>query len=155
MISTLLFLAMVAIVPSGETFQCTPTRVWDGDGPIWCSEGARIRLSGIAAREMDGTCRKNHPCPKAGAEDARDALVRLIGKPIGRSREGHILVKGPTMTCKSEGGAGGNRTSAWCISPVGGDLSCGLVNGGWALRWSRYWKTHQCKKYRSAASPHT
>lgn len=23
------------IVASGETFSCTPTAVWDGDGPIW------------------------------------------------------------------------------------------------------------------------
>lgn len=138
-------LAAISIVPAGQTFQCTPTRVWDGDGPIWCREGPRIRLSGVAAREMDGSCSKSHPCPKNDAEDARDALVRLIGKPIGKSRQGHTLVIGPTMTCRSEGGAGGNRTAAWCISPVGGDISCGMVKGGWALKWVRYWKAHRCR----------
>ena len=141
----LFLLAAISIVPAGQTFQCTPTRVWDGDGPIWCREGPRIRLSGVAAREMDGSCSKSHPCPKNDAEDARDALVRLIGKPIGKSRQGHTLVIGPTMTCRSEGGAGGNRTAAWCISPVGGDISCGMVKGGWALKWVRYWKAHRCR----------
>jgi len=63
----LLFASAAATAPAGETFTCTPTRVWDGDGPIWCAEGPRIRLSGIAAREMDGTCRPNHPCPRATA----------------------------------------------------------------------------------------
>ena len=84
------------IVSAGQSFECTPTRVWDGDGPIWCAEGPRVRLSGIAAREMDGTCSTGHPCPKASAEEARDALVSLVGKPSGRSREGHVLVSGPT-----------------------------------------------------------
>lgn len=48
MISTLLLLA-VSVVPADEEFTCTPTRVWDGDGPVWCEEGPRIRLAGIAA----------------------------------------------------------------------------------------------------------
>ena len=132
------------IVSAGQTFECTPTRVWDGDGPIWCAEGPRVRLSGIAAREMDGTCSTGHPCPKASAEAARDALVRLVGKPSGRSREGHVLVSGPTLKCRSDGGAGGKRTAAWCVSPKSGDLSCAMVNGGWALKWKRYWKAHRC-----------
>ena len=46
-------LAAVAIIPAGPSFTCTPTAVYDGDGPIWCAEGPRIRLAGIAAREMD------------------------------------------------------------------------------------------------------
>src|SRR3569623_1600608 len=96
-------LLLAAIVPSGTSFTCTPTRVWDGDGPVWCAEGPRLRLAGIAAREMDGTYRSNQPCPPASAEAARDALVRIIGRPVGRSREGHILVQGPALSCLSEG----------------------------------------------------
>lgn len=135
----------VVIVPSGQTFNCTPTRVWDGDGPIWCAEGPRVRLSGVAARELDGTCKVNHPCPKVDAIKARDALVRLIGKPLGQSREGHVLVRGPTMTCRSDGGAGGNRTAAFCVSPQSGDISCKMVAGGWAAKWQRYWRKHRCR----------
>lgn len=134
----------VAIVPAGQSFACTPVRVWDGDGPIWCAEGPRIRLSGIAAREMDGTCSANHPCPKATAEDARDTLVNLVGRPIGKSSEGHIRVQGPKLECQSLGSAGGKRTAAWCASPRYGDLSCAMVESGTALKWDRYWGNHRC-----------
>lgn len=139
------FLAAVSIIPSGQTFKCTPTRVWDGDGPIWCAEGSRVRLSGIAAKELDGSCKKGHPCPKSNPIQSRDALVLLIGEPVGISREGHVLVRGPTMECKSAGGAGGNRTAAFCVSPHSGDISCKMIASGWAAKWQRYWRGHRCK----------
>lgn len=142
----ILALLLSQVVPAGETFRCTPTRVWDGDGPLWCAEGPRIRLSGIAAREMDGTCRASHPCPTATAEAARDGLVRLVGEPIGRSREGHVVVKGPTLTCRSTGGARGSRVGAWCRTAEGKDLSCEMVRLGLADRWDRYWRGHLCLK---------
>jgi endonuclease YncB( thermonuclease family) len=144
LILELILAAQIAIVPAGEEFTCTPTRVWDGDGPIWCAEGPRIRLAGIAAREMDGTCRNNQPCPDVSAWEARDALVNLVGKQTGRSPEGHVMVTGPAMRCISDGDGVGSRTAAWCVSPKGGDLSCAMVAGGWALRWERFWRDHSC-----------
>lgn len=123
-----------AIIPSGQSFECTPIRVWDRDGPIWCAEGPRVRLAGIAAREMNGTCNTNQPCPRASAIEARDTLVRLVGGQTGTSVEGHILVKGPKLTCVSVGGAGGSRTAAWCTSPHVGDLTCAMVRSGTTLR---------------------
>lgn len=140
----ILALLLVQAVPAGETFRCTPTRVWDGDGPIWCAEGPRIRLAGIAAREMDGTCSPGHPCPRASAAAARDGLVRLVGKPVGRSREGHVLVEGPTLNCRSTGSAGGARIGAWCSNQRGQDLSCEMVRSGLAARWDRYWRGKRC-----------
>ena len=138
------FVFAIAIVPSGQSFDCTPIRVWDGDGPIWCQEGPRVRLAGIAARETDGTCNANQPCPKATAEASRDALAAMIGKPTGKSSEGHVLLTGPKMSCKSDGGAGGHRTAAWCVSPKAGDVNCKMVAAGWALRWDKYWRSHRC-----------
>lgn len=129
---------LTAVVASGLSFTCTPTAVYDGDGPIWCAEGPKIRLAGIAAREMDGTCRSNQPCPKAGAADARNHLAALVGKPIGRRPEGHILVKGAPLRCVSEGNGRGSRTAAWCQTAQGVDLSCAMVRSGMALRWARY-----------------
>ena len=146
MLSIFLLLAAVPVVPAGEVFACTPASVWDGDGPVWCAEGPRIRLAGIAAREIDETCRDNQPCPTADGAEARDALVRLIGVPTGRSIEGHVLLKGPAMRCTSVGNGVGTRTAAWCVSPVGGDVSCAMVKGGWALRWDRCWRGHACLK---------
>ena len=135
---------MLSVVPAGQSFECTPVAVWDGDGPVWCAEGPRLRLSGIAAREMDGTCSRGHPCPDAGPLEARDYLVSLVGARVGVGEYGHILVEGPTMRCLSTGSAGGNRTGAWCVSPRGGDLSCRMVVSGMAARWDRYWGNHRC-----------
>lgn len=132
------------VIRAGETFPCTPTAVWDGDGPIWCEEGPHIRLSGIAAREMDGSCRPGHPCPAASPVEARDALANLVGDHVGVGPHGHILVRGPAMRCVSVGSGGGNRTAAWCVSPRSGDLSCAMVKGGWAAKWDRYWRGHRC-----------
>ncbi|WP_126172324.1 thermonuclease family protein [Altericroceibacterium xinjiangense] len=132
------------MIQAGERFTCTPSRVWDGDGPVWCEEGPRLRLSGIAAREIDGGCRSNQPCPEASGVEARDALVALLGDRTGESRYGHVTVQGPVLRCLSTGDAVGDRTGAWCDSPDHGDLSCAMVKGGWALRWDRYWGDHRC-----------
>lgn len=133
----MLFLA-ASIAAAGIPFTCTPTRVWDGDGPIWCAEGPKIRLAGIAAREIDETCRPGHPCPDASGKDARDALVRLVGTPSGRSSEGHILVSGKPLRCVSRGSGKGERTAASCVNAAGVDLGCEMMRSGHALRWARY-----------------
>lgn len=132
------------IIRTGETFTCTPTAVWDGDGPVWCAEGPRIRIAGVAAREMDGTCSRNHPCPAVSGTEARDRLVQLLGGPKGKLRTGHIKVSSAPMTCRSDGSARGARTAAWCNSPEFGDLSCAVVKAGGAVRWPRYWRDHRC-----------
>ena len=136
--------AATPVVPAGEVFRCTPTAVWDGDGPVWCAEGPKIRIAGVAAREMDESCKAKQPCPSVAAIDARDRLVRLLGGPRGIRPEGHVVVQSATMTCKSEGSAGGSRTAAWCVSPRFGDLSCAVVTSGGATKWARYWRGHRC-----------
>lgn len=140
----ILAILLASVVPAGQSFDCTPIAVWDGDGPIWCAEGPHIRLSGIAAREIDGTCRAGHPCPDADAGVARDHLAALVGTPGGFLPSGHVKVSGPTMRCRSAGGAGGNRTAAFCVSPKSGDVSCAMVRDGYAARWDRYWQDHKC-----------
>lgn len=132
------------IVAEGERFACTPEKVWDGDGPIHCAEGPKVRLAGIAAREMDGTCKAGHPCPDATAEAARDALAALLGRTRGSAPAGHVIVEGPPLECLSEGSAKGSRTAAWCISPIAGDLSCAMLATGTAAKWDRYWRGHRC-----------
>jgi endonuclease YncB( thermonuclease family) len=143
---TALLLAAAASVPSGNVFPCTPTAVYDGDGPIWCKEGAKIRLQGIAAREMNGECRPGHPCPSASPIVARDTLVRFLGGPKGVIKKtGHILVKAPTMRCTSHGNARGERTAANCTLPGVGDLSCAMVRTGTVARWTRYGGDSLCR----------
>lgn len=89
-----LFMA-AAVVPAGTTFSCTPQAVWDGDGPIWCAEGSRIRLAGIAAREADETCNANQPCPDATALDAKAALVQTRRPPRRNEPERPHNSRGP------------------------------------------------------------
>jgi len=124
------------VAAASAAFACTPVAVYDGDGPIWCEEGPRIRLEGIAAREMDGTCRPGHPCPRASGEAARDALVRLFGGPRGTMRTGHIRVRYPTMQCR-QAGTSYERVVASCRLIDGRDLSAAMVGTRTVLRWHR------------------
>lgn len=135
---------LATIVAAGLSFTCTPIAVWDGDGPIWCAEGPRIRLSGIAAKEIDGECKVGHPCPRATGIEARDQLVRFLGGPRGTLASGHVRIASRPMTCRSDGSAGGSRTAAWCITAAGVDLSCAMIASGRVLRWDRYWRGHRC-----------
>lgn len=141
---SLMLLLTAAVIPAGQSFSCTPTAVYDGDGPIWCAEGPRIRIAGVAAREADGTCRTNHPCPTATAEQSRDALVKLLDGGRGRLKTGHVIVRAGAMRCRSTGSAGRNRTGAFCSLADGRDLSCAMMNSGTVLRWARYWGRRQC-----------
>lgn len=136
----LALLAHVAVVPAGETFTCTPVRVWDADGPIWCAEGPRVRLDGIAAREMDGDCLPGHPCPAMNPLAARARLVALLApKRIWPLKSHHIALEGaPGLSCTSSGSAKGNRTSAICRTAANEDIGCALIAAGAALEWRRY-----------------
>lgn len=136
------------VVAAGLVFLCTPALVADGDGPAWCAEGPRIRLAGIAARELDGTCRRGHPCPKVGAIAARNALVALLGGPRGEVKlrgatNTHIRVHSAPMRCLSIGSAGGTRTGAFCTLLDGRNLSCAMLATGTVARWDRYWSRDQ------------
>lgn len=136
--------ARTPVVGAGRTFTCTPTAAWDGDGPIWCAEGPKIRIAGVAAREIDESCRAGQPCPAVSGVDARDRLVRLFGGARGKLAAGHVRVGAAAMSCLSDDNGKGNPTAAWCTSPDFGDLSCAVVAAGGAVRWSRYWRKHHC-----------
>jgi endonuclease YncB( thermonuclease family) len=137
--------AAAPVIAASRSFACTPVAVWDGDGPIWCAEGPKIRIAGVAAREIDDSCRAGQPCPALSGVDARKRLVGLLGGGKGKLPTGHVVVRGATMTCLSDGNGKGDRTAAWCRSPDFGDLSCAVVRAGGAIRWRRYWREHRCQ----------
>lgn len=97
------------IVPSGHSFICTPTHVWDGDGSNWRREGPPVRLAGIAARELDETCCPSHPCLSTSGVEAPYGLVTLVGRSTRVGRHGHTLAAGSTMSRRSDGSAKGSR----------------------------------------------
>lgn len=112
----------------GKQFPCTVLSVYDGDGPINCSEkdtkGKQVivRLRGIEAREADNKCPRANLCPKASGEESKAALTRLA---VGR------------LQCTSFGPSY-NRVDASCRSPTGADLSCEMLRAGAAVRWPEF-----------------
>ena len=113
---------------AGATFKCTVTSVYDGDGPIHCREGASIRLHAIAAREMDETCSKGHPCPTASGAAAKRELQSLA--------LGHVLACEQTGTSY-------NRVTAICWNEQMLELNCAMVRSGKAVVWDRYNREHR------------
>jgi endonuclease YncB( thermonuclease family) len=123
-----------ALIGSGDSFTCTVSSVTDGD-TFRCQErdqsGAaiRVRLSGVAARESDGTCRRGHPCPSASAEAATSELSRLASSQA--------------LRCENVGKSY-NRVAAFCQRSDGVDLSCAMVDSGTVLKWRKHWGAHSC-----------
>lgn len=119
---------------ASDTFTCTVAGITDGDTFRCAEQGAdgrqvRIRLSGVAARERDGSCSEGHPCPSASAEAATAELRELATSQV--------------LTCRNVGSTYG-RIAAFCRRADGIDLSCAMVESGTALRWDRHWGSHRC-----------
>lgn len=117
------------------SFRCSVASVTDGD-TLRCVESEaggrqiRVRLSGIAARERDGSCSAGHPCPDASAEAATAELERLVA--------------GAVLSCSLEGTTYGRR-AAFCQTSAGVDVSCAMLASRTVARWDRYWGDHQCR----------
>lgn len=45
---------LTALAVASASFICDVTRVHDGDGPLWCSNGVKIRIAGIQAPDFEG-----------------------------------------------------------------------------------------------------
>lgn len=127
--------AALPSIDTGESsFTCNVASITDGD-TFRCSEidargrQIRLRVSGIAARERDGTCTDGHPCPAALAEAATAELRRLAA--------------GQRLTCQNVGATYG-RIAAFCQRSDGLDLSCAMVASGTVEKWDRYWGRHHC-----------
>lgn len=116
-----MFTCTVASITDGDTLRC---RELEADG-----KQIRVRLSGIAARERDGSCSANHPCPAASADAATAELTRLTG-------DGPLLCRQTGTTF--------SRRAAFCANAAGTDLSCAMVASGTAAKWERYWGDHRC-----------
>jgi endonuclease YncB( thermonuclease family) len=115
------FTCTVATITDGDTFRCSET---EADG-----KQIRVRLSGVAAREKDGTCTTGHPCPDAPPEAAAFALQALtFGQPL---------------QCRQVGSTYGRR-AAFCSLPGGKDLSCAMVASGTVANWEKHWGGHRC-----------
>ena len=125
--SAMLFAAPAA--PPPTTFTCVVTRVHDGDGPLWCSNGVKIRVAGIQAPDFEDTvpCREHraeYTCSNIAAERSRVVVERLTLHQA--------------MTCQPMG-TSYSRVVARCTLQDGRLLSCAILASGAAVRWDKYW----------------
>ena len=102
--------------PSETAIACDSPYVIDGD-TFDCGD-MRIRLAHIDAPEMPGHCRAGRKCTPGDPFAARDRLVALTRGPV---------------SCASIDTDVYGRTVARCEGRQG-DLSCAMVDGGFAVR---------------------
>lgn len=119
---TLVQAAVPAQTPSSAyDFACDVDYVNDGD-TLRCSDGTRVRLHAIAARETDNSCSPGHPCPTASAATSTAALRRLAGSRIVCDRTGSSY----------------ERVTAICWNSGGVEINCAMVESGAAVVWDRF-----------------
>lgn len=124
-------------------FVCLAIALHDVDGPILCQDGPKIRLAGIGATELDGSCRSNQPCVVGNPFDQRLRMATAaIGASIAREDRrpnGHVWFARPiALRCESDGTMSYRRLVARCSNPAGQDLACEAIRLGVAVRWDRY-----------------
>jgi endonuclease YncB( thermonuclease family) len=109
-------------IPAAPRFDCAVSYVHDGD-TLRCSDGTRIRLHAVAAREVDGSCSSGHPCPKASAAAATARLRQLADAR--------------TIQCEAIS-TSYDRVTAVCWTPAGEEINCAMIESGVALVWDRF-----------------
>lgn len=116
--------AILALVAAGQSFSCRIVAVHDGD-TMRCADGTRVRLQGIDANELDGSCHK--ACARLPADMAQSSLRDLALHKI--------------VACRSTGRSY-DRVTAWCaVKGLEGrtiDLSCEQVMRGAAIIWRKF-----------------
>ena len=114
---------------------CTVTRVHDGDGPLWCKEGPKIRVAGIQAPDFENA----EPCRRPTA--LRRAYTCDDSAAARSKRIMSGLTLGKRLVCQRVDTSYG-RIVARCTLPDGRSLSCAAVAAGSAARWDRYWRQY-------------
>lgn len=115
------------ILALAASFLCAmtpPAYVHDGD-TFRCADGTRIRVAGVDANEMNGTC--HNRCAAMSARQARDYAASLV--------------MGTTLRCEAVDRSY-NRVVARCTLEDGRSLSCALIAHGAAVRWDRWWRKY-------------
>jgi endonuclease YncB( thermonuclease family) len=111
---------------------CVVTHVHDGDGPLWCLSGEKIRVAGIQAPDFESAA----PCKRA-AERRRSYVCDDRAAALSQ-RIMSGLVFGKRLVCRPVD-VSYRRTVARCTLPDGRSLSCAALAAGAAIRWDRYW----------------
>lgn len=101
---------------------CQVTAVPDAD-TVRCSNGQRIRIAGVSARERDGSCNSVPDCPTMRHSQAHPIAARIM---LGRSIRFRVVGRSYDRL------VGENR-----------EIRCALIASGAAARWDRYWRQYR------------
>jgi endonuclease YncB( thermonuclease family) len=116
-------------------FTCEVVRVHDGDGPLWCRSGQKVRVAGIQAPDFASA----EPCRRPSAR--RVAYTCDDGAAARAQRIVERLTLNKRLTCQPVGRSY-SRIVARCTLPDGRSLSCAAIAAGAAVRWDRYWRQY-------------
>ena len=123
-------------------FACAVIRVHDGDGPLWCANGIKIRIAGVQAPDFESA----QPCrDRRAGYTCSDTAAKRSQMIISR------LVLNKTLNCQPVGKSY-ERLVARCALPDGRSLSCAAIAAGAAVRWDRYWHRYGMGACRQAVS---
>jgi endonuclease YncB( thermonuclease family) len=114
---------------------CNVIRVHDGDGPLWCRSGEKIRVAGIQAPDFESA----EPCHRPATR--RRAYTCNDGDAARSQRIMSGLTLGKQLICQPVG-TSYRRVVARCTLPDGRSLSCAAIAAGAAVRWDRYWRQY-------------
>lgn len=114
-------------------FTCEVVKVWDGDGPIHCANGAKIRVAGVQAPDFTSA----EPCRKR-----RRGYVCNDAKAIAAKRVAESLTLGKRLVCQPVDRSF-QRIVARCTLPNGNSLSCSLIARGAGTKWQTYWTRYR------------
>lgn len=125
---------MIADAP--PAFECIVVSVYDGDGPIHCANGVKIRVAGIQAPDFE----RAEPCRRRKAGYVCSNLeAALAQQRVSR------LVMGKTLACHQVGTSYA-RIVARCTLPDRSDLACSIVTLGAAEWWPGYVRRYHLRR---------
>ena len=123
---------MIAAQTLPPTFVCHVVRVHDGDGPVWCANGIKVRIAGIQAPDFESA----EPCRRGRAQyTCDDQKARVSQQIVDR------LTLNRTLSCQPVDRSY-SRVVARCTLPDGRSLSCAIIAAGAATRWESYWRRY-------------
>lgn len=129
-------IALLALqLAAGQPFACTVTRVHDGDGPLWCAEGPKVRVAGIQAPDYASAepCRRRKTGYVCGDAQAR-ASQRIVARMVLGQRLRCVALE-PSYS----------RMVATCRLGDGRDLACAIVRSGAAAWWPAFVRRYRLK----------
>ncbi len=122
-------------------FVCEVVKVHDGDGPLWCRSGQKVRVAGIQAPDFESA----EPCCRL---DARRANYTCDDAAAARSQQTVSgLTLGKRLVCQPTG-TSYKRVVPRCTLPDGRSLSCAAIAAGAAVRWDTYWRRYKMRECR-------